>query len=81
MLSNDFNTIETKSSFFFAALLVPFAFIGIILILIVRFGWTGILAFVVLIAFFPIQVAVGEISGKIIQEVNAFKDKRMKTCT
>lgn len=81
MLSNDFNTIETKGPFFFSAFVAPLTLIGAIAILITRFGWPGILIFAVIIGFLPLQTAVGKISGNIIQKVNVFKDRRIKVCT
>lgn len=54
---------------------------GIIAILIVRFGWPGILIAVVIICVLPFQILVGKINGKLMERVNIYKDKRIKTCT
>lgn len=74
LLSNDFNTIETKGSVFFAALVTPFALAGIIVILITRFGWPGILILGVILLILPVQILVGKLNGTIIQKINVYKD-------
>lgn len=81
LLSNDFNTIETKSPTFVASLISPLAIAGIIAVLITRFGWPGILILVVVLLNLPFQTLVGKMNGTIIQKVNVYKDKRVKTCT
>lgn len=81
MLSNDFNTIETKSPIFFASMITPFALAGIIAILITRFGWPGILILCVIFFFLPFQILVSKMNSTIIQKVNIYKDKRIKVCT
>lgn len=79
MLSNDLNTIETKSLIFFAAFITPFALAGILAILITRLGWTGILIFVVIVVVTPIQICVGKLNGHLLEKVNINKDKRVRT--
>ena len=55
--------------------------VGIIGILIVRFGWPGILIIAVIIVFLPLQFMVGNINGTIIERINIYKDKRINVCT
>ncbi len=81
LLSNDFNTIETKSPIFFAAMITPLALAGIIAILVTRFGWPGILILGVILLFLPFQILVGKMNSNIIQKGNIYKDKRVKVCT
>ncbi len=81
LLSNDFNTIEIKSPVFFASLSSPFVVLGIIGILIYRFGWPGILPIAVIVVILPIQILVGKLNGNMTQKINVYKDKRVKTCS
>lgn len=81
LLSNDFNTIETKAPIFFASMIAPFGLAGIIAILITRFGWPGILIAAVIMIILPFQILIGKVNGTIMQKVNVFKDKRVKVCT
>ena len=74
MLSNDFNTVELKAPILFASIVAPFALVGILAILITRFGWPGILVIVVILVFIPIQGCVGKINGQILAKVNVNKD-------
>ena len=59
---------------------MPVATIGIIAILITRFGWPGIIIILVIIALLPFQFLVGKMNGLIVQKINVYKDKRVKTC-
>ena len=63
LLSNDFNTFELKSPVFFASTVAPFALVGILAILITRFGWPGVLVLAVILICVPIQGCVGKING------------------
>jgi ABC-type bacteriocin/lantibiotic exporter with double-glycine peptidase domain len=81
MLSNDFNTIETKSPLFFVSLGIPLILSGIIAILVTRFGWPGIIIFGVALVIIPVQVLIGKITGSIMQKINIYKDRRVKICT
>lgn len=80
MLSNDFNIIEVKNSLFFNALIIPFAFIGITIILILRLGWTGIIGIFVPLLFLPLQNFISKKNGQILQKVNFNKDLRLRIC-
>jgi len=62
-------------------LVTPFVLIGVIIILVLRFGWPGIIAPIVTLIFIPIQLLVGKINGTILPKVNAYKDQRIKICT
>jgi ATP-binding cassette subfamily C (CFTR/MRP) protein 4 len=74
MLSNDFNTIETKCPLLFISLSSPLTMCGIMAILITRFGWPGVIIFGVTVAIIPFQVLVGKISGSLMQKLNVYKD-------
>ena len=63
MLSSDFNAMETFSVFFFAALITPFALLGIVVILITRFGWPGIIIIGVILLLLPVQTCIGKYNG------------------
>ena len=62
-------------------MIAPFALAGIIAILIVRFGWPGILIAAVIIVILPFQSLVGKFNGSVTQRVNVYKDQRVKTCS
>jgi hypothetical protein len=81
MLSSDFNLIELKIPIFFAALVFPIAFIGILAILIYRLSWPGIIGVIVPILVFPLQNYISKINGNLLQKVNVNKDLRVKICT
>ena len=81
MLSNDLNTIEVKAPYFFAATVAPFTLIGILAILVVRFGWPGLIVFIVILLFVPLQAFVGKINGETLTKANVNKDKRVKICS
>lgn len=57
------------------------ALVEIIVILVTRFGWPGIIPILVTLFFLPFQILIGKFNGRIIQKVNVNKDKRVKTCT
>ena len=63
LLSNDFNTIETKAPIFFASVTSPLALPAAIAILIVRFGWPGIIIGLVILVMVPLQGCIGKING------------------
>lgn len=81
LMSSDFSTIEANATIFFAALSAPFGIIGIIAILVYRFGWPGILIAVVIAIVFPIQIAIGKLNSMTIKKANVYKDKRVKAST
>lgn len=81
ILSNDFNLIELKGPILFQALIVPFLVIGVIVILVIRLGWPGIIGPLVALIMIPIQFYVGKINSDLLKEVNVYKDKRVKVCT
>ena len=81
MLSNDLNAIELKGPLFFSSLITPLALIGIVAILITRLGWAGISCLGIIIILMPIQACIGKINGRILEKVNASKDKRVKMCS
>lgn len=59
---------------FLRSLVTPFGLVGMIAILITRFGWPGVLIFCVIVALIPIQVVVGKINSRYFQEINMYKD-------
>ena len=81
MISNDFNLIELKGAPSFAGMVVPFHLIGVLIILIFRFGWLGIVPPLFIIIMAPLQLCIGKINGNILRKVNIHKDQRIKICT
>lgn len=66
---------------FFALFLTPFNLVGVTAILLWRFGWPGLILLAVVVAFVPLQSLVGKMNGGIVQQINVYKDKRIKLCT
>jgi hypothetical protein len=62
------------------ALVAPFTLVGVIIILFTRLGWPCILILIIVIIILPLQGIVSKKNGAILQRVNVFKDKRVKTC-
>ena len=59
----------------------PFVLIGVITILVIRFGWPGIISPLVTLVLIPLQLLVGKINGALLVKVNVYKDQRIKICT
>jgi len=78
MLSNDFNTIEIKAPFFFVLTIIPFVYLSVIIVLVIRLGWQGIMCILIPLIFLPLQTWVGKINGQILTEININKDKRVR---
>lgn len=81
MFANDFNVIELKCPWFFAASPTPIVVIGSIVLLITRLGWFGIICPAIIIVFIPLQILVSRLNGGILKNVNIFKDDRVKMCS
>ena len=67
MISNDFNVMEIRTAVFFAALVSPIIFVGVIIILVLRLGWTGVIPILVTILLVPLQFYVGKVNGAILR--------------
>ena len=67
MISNDFHIIEMKAPFSFPAIVSPFFLIGVIIILVLRLGWPGIIPILVTICLIPLQLCVGKINGQTLR--------------
>ena len=81
MLSNDFNIMDIKGQMFLGSFSSPILFVGVIIILITRLGWIGVICPLVIAVFIPIQVFIGKMNGSILQDINVYKDERVKLCT
>ena len=81
MFANDFNLIELKGPWFFAASPTPIVVIGSIVLLMLRLGWFGIIVPVIIIIFIPLQILVSRLNGGILENINIFKDDRVKMCS
>lgn len=81
LLSNDFNMLELKGPLMFISFVAPLGLTGVIAILVTNYGWPGILPLCVIIVFIPIQILVGKINSKYFEQVNVYKDQRVKVCT
>jgi hypothetical protein len=77
MLSNDFNLIELQIASLFFAVIFPFALTAIAIILILRFGWPGIISIILPIVMFPLQKFISKKNGELLRKVNLSKDSRL----
>jgi hypothetical protein len=68
-------------NFLLYALVAPFTLVAAIAILVVRFGWPGLLIVFIIIFLVPFQAIVAKINGGYLEKVNVNKDKRIKTCS
>ena len=66
---------------FLPSLVAPFAFAGIIAILLSRFGPAGLIIVGVIFLIIPLQTLVGKLNSATIQNANIYKDSRVKVCT
>ena len=80
MFANDFNLIELKGQCFFAASPTPIVVIASIILLVTRLGWFGIICPAIVILFIPFQILVSQLNGGILENINVFKDERVKMC-
>ena len=67
MISNDFNTLEFASPLFFASMISPIMFIGVIIILVLRLGWPGVIPIIVIMILIPLQLYVSKVNGSIVR--------------
>ena len=81
LLSNDISSIELKTPVFFAAIIFPVGIIGVLVMLVTRFGPVGLIALGVTALVFPFQAYVASSNGERIQNVNIYKDERIKVTT
>ena len=81
MLSNDFNTIETKVSMVFLSISLPIRLIGVSYILFQRIGVITLFLFLVILFSILFQLYLGKLEVKYQVEVNESKDKRIKIYT
>ncbi len=59
----------------------PISLIGVLVLLVLRLGPTGLVAIGVIVVLLPIQALISINNSKLIQQVNVPKDKRVKVCT
>ena len=73
--------METKAPVFIASIVSPFALVGVLTLLIIRFGWAGIIILAIIIVMAPLQAGVGKANATILKEGNISKDQRIKFFT
>jgi len=47
----------------------------------VRLGWPGALGMAIVLLVLPISNFISKYNGKLLQEINVYKDRRIKTTT
>lgn len=67
MLASDFNTMETKLTFVFMAMIMPFVVVGVAAILVVRLGWLGLLCVAIPMIILPLQSLIGRQNGIVLR--------------
>lgn len=63
MIANDFNSMEIKLNYFCIALGFPITMIGILIVIVYRLGWWGLMCLIIPICIIPIQGYLGKKSG------------------
>lgn len=63
VISNEFSSFDIKGFALFALIVAPFGLAGVIAILFMRLGWPAFIIFGVIVAFFPLQILIGEINS------------------
>ncbi len=63
MLANDFNNMEYKLNYLLTAIISPIILIGIIVLIVYRLGWWGLMCLVIPVIIIPIQGLMGKLSG------------------
>jgi ABC-type bacteriocin/lantibiotic exporter with double-glycine peptidase domain len=62
-------------------LVFPIVIVGSSTLLIVRLGWPGALGMAIVLLVLPISNFISRYNGKLLQEINVYKDRRIKTTT
>jgi ATP-binding cassette subfamily C (CFTR/MRP) protein 4 len=59
----------------------PITAIGSTILLITRLGWPGILGILFVILSVPLSNFISKRNGKLVEEINTYKDKRIQITT
>lgn len=81
LLASDLGVIEMRLATFISSFTFPVTAIGSTILLITRLGWPGILGILLVILSIPLSNFISKRNGKLIQEINSFKDKRIQITT
>jgi len=81
LLASDLGVIEQRMAVFLNSFTFPIVMIGCTVILITRLGWPGIIGVIIVALIIPISNFISKNNGKLIQEINVFKDKRIRITT
>ena len=81
LLASDLGIIEMRLATFISSFTFPVTAIGSTILLITRLGWPGVLGIVLVILSIPLSNFISKRNGKLIQEINVFKDKRIQITT
>ena len=74
VIENIFGTLMQMVSF-------PISIVGITTLLIIQVGWAGVTGIITILLTVPIANYISKRNGTIIQDINIYKDKRMKMTT
>lgn len=76
MLISDFNPIELCFLEFFIGFTSPIVFIAVLVLLISRMGWPGVIPFAVFGIFLVACLLLSKLSAKLILKLSYFRDSR-----
>jgi hypothetical protein len=79
LISTDMNIIEIKLLQLFRVISFPFLLFGIIIILIYRLGFSGLICLALPIFLFPIQILLGKINGHFFKNIKSLVDQRISS--
>ena len=77
LVSSDFDVILIKFPTLMEGLFVPLEIIACSVLIILQFGWTGVVVIAVILLIIPLSVCIVKISVKMRKGINVHKDARV----
>jgi len=81
LLASDMGVIENRFGTLMQVVSFPISIIGITALLITQVGWPGVTGIIAILLIVPIANCISKKNGTIIQDINIYKDKRIKMTT
>lgn len=78
MFSTNFNRSEMKFVYIFKVAIYPFVFVSILLLMIIRLGWPGVISPVVIVIGFWAQLKISKMGVSLLKKADRLEDKRVK---
>ena len=81
LLANDLGIIELRINDLIFSSTFPVLLLGMAILLITRIGWPAIVGILIMILLIPLSNMISRRNGRIIEEINIHKDKRVQLTT